>query len=94
VSSKGGEPQVERSFGLTDEFLDDLGYWLDEDIRIARRLLRLMRETARNPFAGIGKPEPLRGMAGSWSRRLTGEHRFVYRVTSSTLVCLKARFHY
>lgn len=53
-----------------------------------------MRLTARDPFEGIGKPEPLKGMEGCWSRRLTSEHRFVYCVTPTMLVCLQARFHY
>ena len=88
-----GKP-VARDIGGTGEFFDDFEYWLTEDVKTARRLLRLMRLTARDPFEGIGKPEPLKGLEGCWSRRLTGEHRFVYRVTPTTLVCLQARFHY
>ena len=88
-----GKP-VGREIALTDEFLDDVEHWIIEDVKLARRLFRLMRDTARDPFHGIGKPEPLRGTEGSWSRRPTSEHRFVYRVTPTMLVCLKARFHY
>jgi toxin YoeB len=85
---------AQRDIGGTSEFFDDFEYWLTEDVKTARRLLRLMRLTARDPFEGIGKPEPLKGMEGCWSRRLTSEHRFVYRVTPTMLVCLQARFHY
>jgi toxin YoeB len=89
----GGKP-LKREFALTEEFFDDLEYWITQDAGVARRLLRLMRVTIRDPFQGIGKPEPLKGTDGYWSRRITGEHRFVYRVTSTALICVKGRFHY
>ena len=79
---------------MTEEFFNDLDHWIADDVGVARRLIRLVRLTARDPFHGIGKPEPLRGMEGCWSRRLTSEHRFIYRVTPTTLICLQARFHY
>jgi toxin YoeB len=98
VSSRGGRSgagkPLTREFALTEEFFDDLEYWIGQDARIARRLLRLMRMTLRDPFHGLGKPEPLKGTEGYWSRRLTDEHRFVYRVTPTALICVKARFHY
>ena len=63
---------------------------------MARRLIKLIEATARDPFAGIGKPEPLKhALAGCWSRRIDGEHRLVYRVLDDgTLVVLQARYHY
>jgi toxin YoeB len=79
---------------LSDRFFDDLEYWVAEDRKIAQRLLRLVRITMRDPFHGPGKPEPLKGANGLWSRRLTDEHRFVYRVTATSLECVQARFHY
>lgn len=79
---------------LSERFFDDLEYWVAEDSKVARRLLRLVRVTMRDPFHGPGKPEPLRAMNGCWSRRLTDEHRFVYRVTATAFECIQARFHY
>jgi len=81
-------------YACTDQFWRDLEHWITQDAKTAIRLLRLVRATARSPFQGIGKPEPLKHSAGYWSRRLTEEHRFVYRVTAAELVCVQARFHY
>jgi toxin YoeB len=83
-----------RQIFLSDRFVDELEFWITEDGRVARRLIRLVRLTARDPFNGIGKPEPLKEMAGCWSRRLTDEHRFVYRVMPEVLICVQARWHY
>jgi toxin YoeB len=74
-------------------------YWIDNDQKMLRRVNELIRDTSRNPFTGIGKPEPLRGdFAGWWSRRITQEHRLVYRVTGmgdeQTLEIVACRFHY
>lgn len=75
-------------------FLDDLQVWVKTDPRKASRVLRLVRETLRDPFRGIGKPEPLRHLSGTWSRRLTDEHRLTYRVTPEAVEFLAARHHY
>jgi len=79
---------------MQDAFRDDLAYWVATDVRIAQRLLRIVDETLRNPFSGIGKPEPLKQAAGLWSRRLTEEDRVAYRVTPEYVDFLQARFHY
>ena len=77
------------------EFREDLAYWVERDRRIALRLMDLVEAILREPFAGIGKPEPLKHWgAGIWSRRLTQEHRVVYRVAGQTIHFLKARYHY
>ena len=77
------------------EFIDDLRYWVKQDRRIALKVLELVEAVLREPFTGIGKPEPLKGvMAGAWSRRLTQEHRFVYLVTDARIDFLQARYHY
>ena len=77
------------------EFIDDLRYWIKQDRRIALKVLELVEAVLREPFTGIGKPEPLKGvMAGAWSRRLTQEHRFVYLVTDARIDFLQARYHY
>lgn len=77
------------------EFLEDLRYWVDNDRRVALRLLDLVEAALRDPFQGLGKPEPLRHvLQGAWSRRLTQEHRVVYLVRSGRIDFLQGRYHY
>ena len=77
------------------EFIDDLRYWVKQDRKIAIKVLELVEAVLRQPFTGIGKPEPLKGvMAGAWSRRLTQEHRVVYLVSDGRIDFLQARYHY
>lgn len=74
---------------------DDYLHWQTADRTILRRTNRLIDESLRDPFAGIGKPEQLRyGASGAWSRRITDEHRLVYLVVDDDLVILQARYHY
>jgi len=69
--------------------------WAKENPKLFERLVRLIIETARDPFTGIGKPEPLRGdLKGCWSRRLNEEHRLVYQVSDTALSILSCRDHY
>ncbi len=73
----------------------DYAYWQSSDRSVLRRVNRLIDEALRDPTGGIGKPEPLKyGIAGAWSRRITDEHRLVYRVSGDDLVVLAARYHY
>jgi toxin YoeB len=77
------------------EFLEDLHHWVKADRRIALRALDLVSAVLNDPFAGIGKPEPLRFLApNTWSRRLTQEHRIVYLVKDDRVEFLQARYHY
>ncbi|MCA1733884.1 MAG: Txe/YoeB family addiction module toxin [Acidobacteria bacterium] len=77
------------------EFREDLRFWVETDRRIAMRALTIVEAVIRQPFEGIGKPEPLKHLAaGVWSRRLTQEHRIVYLVTSDRIDFLQARYHY
>lgn len=77
------------------EFREDFRYWVDTDRRIALRALDLVEAVLRDPFGGIGKPEPLKYLApGTWSRRLTQEHRIVYLVRRDRIDFLQARYHY
>jgi toxin YoeB len=74
---------------------EDFTYWTQNDRKLAKRLIRLIDETLRDPSDGIGKPEPLKhAMPGVWSRRITDEHRLVYLVTDKDIVILQARYHY
>ncbi len=80
---------------FTPDGWDDYLYWEATDKAVLRRLNRLLEETLRTPFDGLGRPEQLRHqLAGCWSRRLTEEHRMVYRVTPDAVVVLMARYHY
>ena len=77
----------------------DYLYWQENDRDIIERINTLIKDALRSPFKGIGKPEPLKGeFAGWWSRRITGEHRLVYRVTGKTsaqqLEIAQCRYHY
>ena len=77
------------------EFLEDLQYWVQTDRKLALRALQLVEAVMRDPFSGIGKPEPLKHvLAGAWSRRLTQEHRMVYVVKDDRVEFLQTRYHY
>jgi toxin YoeB len=77
------------------EFIEDLQYWVETDRKLALRVLNLMEAIIRDPFAGVGKPEPLKYLApGTWSRRITQEHRIVYLVKEDRIYFLQARYHY
>ncbi len=74
---------------------EDYLYWQRTDRKILQRINTLIRESQRAPFAGIGKPEPLKhGMSGYWSRRITDEHRMVYKVEADALCIAQLRYHY
>jgi toxin YoeB len=84
-----------RKVQFEQEGFDQFTAWADEDHALFARLTRLIRETARNPFDGIGKPEPLRhNLKGYWSRRMSAEHRLVYKVTAEALIIVSCRHHY
>jgi toxin YoeB len=77
------------------EFREDLGWWVETNPRTARRALDIVEAVMRDPFAGVGKPEPLQHLGPNvWSRRLTGEHRIVYLVRDDRIDFLQARYHY
>lgn len=77
------------------EFREDLLFWVETDRKAAIRAFNLIEAIMRDPFAGIGKPEPLRYLSsGAWSRRLTEEHRIVYLVSDDRIDFLQARYHY
>jgi len=86
---------VKREAVFHPEFRADLRFWVKSDRATAIRVLDLVEAAIRDPFEGIGKPEPLRYLlAGCWSRRVTQEHRLVYRVTDARIDFLQARYHY
>lgn len=74
---------------------DDYTWFQEHDRKLIKRINLLIRDAARSPFDGIGKPEPLKGeLSGYWSRRITQEHRLVYTATASELIIIACRYHY
>lgn len=96
-SSERGERHAcsPREAVFQPEFREDLRFWIETDRRTALRAFHLIEAIVRDPFSGIGKPEPLKYiLAGTWSRRLTQEHRIVYLVGDERIDFLQARYHY
>ena len=74
---------------------EDYLYWQRTDRKVLQRINTLIREVQRAPFVGIGKPEPLKhGLSGYWSRRITDEHRIVYKIEGDSLFIAQLRYHY
>lgn len=90
-----GRRRPARVIQIQPEALEDLRHWVREDRRIAAKVLDLIEAARRDPFGGIGKPEPLRNLGPDvWSRRITQQDRLVYRVTDELIDVLQARYHY
>ena len=80
---------------FADEAWDDYLYWQKQDKRMVARINKLIGEVKREPFSGVGKPEPLKhALSGFWSRRIDDEHRMVYRIEAGALLLAQLRFHY
>lgn len=91
----GGEAPKKRECHLDPNFREDLSWWVGTNSRVAAKVLELMEAALRDPFEGIGKPEPLKHLGPNiWSRRLTQEHRVVYVVFNDRIVFLQGRYHY
>lgn len=80
---------------FAEQAWEDYVYWQQQDKRMVKRINELIENTTREPFTGIGKPEPLKhALAGYWSRRITDEHRMVYKLEKNALVIAQLRYHY
>ncbi|MFT4247666.1 MAG: Txe/YoeB family addiction module toxin [Pseudomonas sp.] len=80
---------------FSDDAWEDYLYWQQADRKLLKRVNELIKAIQRDPFQGIGKPEPLRhALAGYWSRRINDEHRIVYKVEGDVLMIAQARYHY
>jgi toxin YoeB len=80
---------------FADDAWDDYLYWQQQDKKILKKINRLIKEIQRDPFEGIGEPEPLKyNWSGYWSRRITIEHRLVYKVVDDNLLIAQCRYHY
>ena len=84
-----------EKLGWTTEAWKDYLYWQSKDRKTLKRINRLIAETQRTPFSGIGKPEPLKAnLAGFWSRRIDESHRLVYIIDNHQLTIISCRYHY
>jgi toxin YoeB len=93
--STAGDKKQMREAVFQPEFIADLEYWISTGRKMALRLVKMIKETLRDPFTGSGKPEALKyDLAGCWSRRLNQEHRIVYTVSDRQVDFLQARYHY
>ena len=89
------KPDSKRVAVFQPEFLEDLSYWVETERRTAKRLLELVKAVLRDPFKGIGSPEPLKYLGSDvWSGRITQEHRCVYLVKADRIEFLQGRYHY
>jgi toxin YoeB len=80
---------------FADDAWSDYLYWQQQDKKILKKINRLIKEIERNPFEGIGEPEPLKyNWSGYWSRRITIEHRLVYKVLDEQILIAQCRYHY
>ena len=89
------EERVQYITIISDRFMEDLHWWTGIDSKIASRILNLAKDTKRDPFKGLGKPEPLKHEgSGIWSRRISDLHRLVYKVDNGRIEFLQCRYHY
>ena len=80
---------------FADEAWEDYLYWLKHDKKLVERINKLIAEVKREPFSGVGKPEPLKhALSGYWSRRINDEHRMVYKIEGGSLLIAQLRYHY
>ena len=84
-----------RNITFTPKSFEDFTGWAKQDKKIHRKIVSLINDTLRQPFKGLGKPEALKhDLKGCWSRRITDEHRLVYKVTETEIMIVSCRFHY
>lgn len=86
---------MSRNIIFVPDAWDSYVYWQGQDKKTLKRINQLIQATCRMPFEGMGKPEPLKeNLTGYWSRRITDDHRLVYRVTDTEIVIIACRYHY
>lgn len=84
-----------RNLEFDSSGFEDLAWWVEKDRKKALKIIKLIKEIQKDPFRGIGKPEPLKhDLSGCWSRRIDGEHRLVYQVSEEKIRILACRYHY
>ena len=86
---------MSRTLAWTDAAWDDYLYWQEHDKKTLKRINKLIADTKRSPFEGIGKPEALKeNLSGFWSRRIDESHRLVYAVDDTRIIIISCRYHY
>jgi toxin YoeB len=86
---------AQRNLVFTTESWDDYTYWISQDKKTLKKINKLIADIVRNPFLGLGKPEPLKeNYAGLWSRRIDDKNRLIYSVSDSAISIVGCRFHY
>ena len=84
-----------KNLEFDPDAFEDLAWWVEKDRKIALRIMKLIEDIQRDPFHGLGKPEPLKHeLKGCWARRIDGEHRLVYQVLENKIRILACRYHY
>ena len=84
-----------RNIVFEPQAFQDFNNWAREDKKVYSKIVGLVDDILRNPFGGIGKPEPLKyELKGCWSRRITDEHRLVYRINEDAVIIISCKFHY
>ena len=84
-----------RSLVFEKAAFEDLTWWIKQDRKMALRIMKLIEDIQRDPFRGLGDPEPLKhDFSGCWSRRIDPEHRLIYEVSESKIRILACRYHY
>ena len=84
-----------RKVAFLPDAFEDFNYWTRENSKIHAKIVDLIKDIQRSPFGGLGKPEPLkRELQGMWSRRVTEEHRLVYKLTDEEIIIISCRYHY
>jgi toxin YoeB len=92
--TKGNAPHARKAV-FDPDFREDLRTWIETDRKVALKVMDLVEAVMRDPFAGIGKPEPLKYLGSDiWSRRITQEHRLVYFIAQERVEFLQCRYHY
>jgi toxin YoeB len=95
MAKKRSQAQPQRLVSWTPEAWEDYLYWQENDLAKVSKINDLIYEIRKQPFKGIGKPEPLKhGLSGYWSRHINAEHLFVYRVTTESINIVSCRYHY
>ncbi|MFQ1017399.1 Txe/YoeB family addiction module toxin [Gilliamella sp. Occ3-1] len=80
---------------FSDESWHDYFYWQKIDKKVIKRINELIKDISRTPFSGLGKPEALKfNLSGYWSRRISGEHRLIYKIENNCIIILSCRYHY
>ena len=93
--TKNKTEALSASLLWTDQAWEDYEYWQQTDLQKVRRINKLLADCKRDPFVGLGKPEPLKGsLTGFWSRRIDDTHRLVYMVQEGTVYVVACRYHY